>query len=48
MNDLDVKILNVGATLLVKPQAMRSLWPMMTIGAPGKVRPFTFQPGAVR
>src|SRR5205807_522823 len=27
---------------------MRSLWPMMTIGAPGKVRPFTFQSGAVR
>jgi len=32
--------------LLVKPQAKRSLWPMMIIGAPGNVKPFYVPAGS--
>ncbi len=36
-----------GSTL-VRPQAMRALWPMMTPGTPGSVAPDTERPGASR
>src|SRR5271154_7566693 len=36
------------APLFVNPQAILSLCPMTTSGAPGRVSPFTFHPGAVK